>query len=201
MLVEQYNPFGQIGITVLVSIIPILLFLICLTVLKMRGITTALINLVVTFVLVYGFFHLSFGNGVGSIIQGIIQGLVPIGYIIVMAVWLYKISVNSGKFDVLRSSIAGISHDQRIQLLLIGFCFNAFLEGAAGFGVPVAICAVLLMSLGFKPLQAAMLCLIANGASGAFGAIGIPVGIIDTYDSFNTTSDQSLHPSFNGLAC
>ncbi|MEN0588517.1 L-lactate permease [Kurthia gibsonii] len=182
MLVEQYNSFGQIGITVLVSIIPILLFLICLTVLKMKGITTALINLVVTFVLVYGFFHLSFGNGVGSIIQGIIQGLVPIGYIIVMAVWLYKISVNSGKFDVLRSSIAGISHDQRIQLLLIGFCFNAFLEGAAGFGVPVAICAVLLMSLGFKPLQAAMLCLIANGASGAFGAIGIPVGIIDTFD-------------------
>src|SRR5699024_11576740 len=77
-------------------------------------------------------------------------------------------------------SIAGISHDQRLQLLLIGFCFNAFLEGAAGFGVPIAICAVLLVSLGFKPLQAAMLCLIANGASGAFGAIGLPVLVIDS---------------------
>lgn len=131
MLVEQYKPLGQIGITVLVSVIPILLFLICLTILKMKGITTALINLVVTFVLVYGFFHLSFGIGIGSIIQGIIQGLVSIGYIIVITVWLYKISVNSGEFNVLRSSIAGISHDQRIQLLLIGFYFNAFLEGAA----------------------------------------------------------------------
>lgn len=69
-----------------------------------------------------------------------------------MAVWLYKISVASGKFDILRGSIAGISQDQRIQFLLIGFCFNAFLEGAAGFGVPIAICAVLLVSLGFKPL-------------------------------------------------
>ncbi|MCY1029818.1 L-lactate permease, partial [Mammaliicoccus sciuri] len=69
---------------------------------------------------------------------------------------------------------------QRIQLILIGFSFNAFLEGAAGFGVPIAICSVLLIQIGFKPLQAAMLCLIANGAAGAFGAIGIPVGIIDS---------------------
>ncbi|GEK34559.1 L-lactate permease [Kurthia sibirica] len=182
MLVDSYNPFDNISISALVSAIPILLFLLCLTLLKMKGITTALLNLVVTFLLVVVFYKLPIGDGTGSVIQGVIQGLVPIGYIIVMAVWLYKISVNSGKFDILRSSIAGISHDQRIQLLLIGFCFNAFLEGAAGFGVPIAICAVLLMSLGFGPLQAAMLCLIANGASGAFGAIGIPVGIIDTFN-------------------
>lgn len=182
MLVGSYNPFDQLTISALISAIPILLFLICLTVLKMKGITTALLNLVVTFLLAFFIFDLSFGNSFGSVVQGIIQGIVPIGFIIVMAVWLYKISVNSGKFDVLRSSIAGISHDQRIQLLLIGFCFNAFLEGAAGFGVPIAICAVLLMSLGFGPLQAAMLCLIANGASGAFGAIGIPVGIIDSFN-------------------
>ena len=121
-------------------------------------------------------------------VQGTFQGIWPIGYIIVMAVWLYKISVKSGKFEVLRGSIAGISQDQRLQLLLIGFCFNAFLEGAAGFGVPIAISAVLLVSLGFKPLQAAMLCLIANGASGAFGAIGIPVGIIGTFGLENVTS-------------
>src|SRR5699024_10718899 len=76
--------------------------------------------------------------------------------------------------------IASVSQDHRIQLLLIGFAFNGFLEGAAGFGVPIAICALLLTQLGFKPLQAAMLCLIANATAGAFGAIGLPVTVIDT---------------------
>jgi lactate permease len=181
MLVETFDPFHHLGLSALVAAIPILLFLLCLTVLKMKGIHAALLNLLVTFLIALFVFKLPIGESIGSVIQGAIQGIWPIGYIIVMAVWLYKISVKSGKFDVLRGSIAGISQDQRIQLLLIGFCFNAFLEGAAGFGVPIAICAVLLVSLGFKPLQAAMLCLIANGASGAFGAIGIPVGIIDTF--------------------
>ncbi|WP_312574998.1 L-lactate permease, partial [Staphylococcus saprophyticus] len=78
----------------------------------------------------------------------------------------------TGQFSIIQDSISGISQDQRIQLLSIGFSFNAFLEGAAGFGVPIAICSVLLIQIGFKPLQAAMLCLIANGAAGAFGAIG-----------------------------
>ena len=97
-----------------------------------------------------------------------------------MAVLLYKITLESGQFSTIQDSITSISQDQRIQLLLIGFSFNAFLEGAAGFGVPIAICALLLSQLGFKPLQAAMLCLVANAASGAFGAIGIPVGVVDT---------------------
>lgn len=180
MLVETFNPFDNILISSLVAAIPILLFLLCLTIFRMKGLYAALLNLGVTFLIAMLIFDLPFGESVGSVIQGALQGMWPIGYIIVMAVWLYKISVESGKFDILRASIAGISQDQRLQLLLIGFCFNAFLEGAAGFGVPIAICAVLLVSLGFKPLQAAMLCLIANGASGAFGAIGIPVAITGT---------------------
>ncbi|MED3997473.1 lactate permease LctP family transporter [Peribacillus frigoritolerans] len=188
MLVETIDPFNNLAISALVAAIPILLFLLCLTIFKMRGIYAALLNLFVTLLIVLFLFKLPLGEAIGSIVQGTIQGIWPIGYIIVMAVWLYKISVKSGKFDVLRGSIAGISQDQRLQLLLIGFCFNAFLEGAAGFGVPIAICAVLLVSLGFKPLQAAMLCLVANGASGAFGAIGIPVGIIGTFGLENVTS-------------
>ncbi|MBM7648198.1 lactate permease [Bacillus ectoiniformans] len=181
MLVETFNPFNQLAISALFAAVPILLFLLCLTVFKMKGIHAALLNLGVTFLIAFFVFKLPIGEATGSVLQGVIQGIFPIGYIIVMAIWLYKISVQSGKFDILRGSIAGISQDQRIQLLLIGFSFNAFLEGAAGFGVPIAICAVLLVSLGFNPLQAAMLCLIANGASGAFGAIGIPVGIVDTF--------------------
>ncbi|MCO6062054.1 L-lactate permease, partial [Pseudomonas sp. MOB-449] len=86
---------------------------------------------------------------------------------------LYKITVESGQFLTIQDSITNISQDQRIQVLLIGFAFNAFLEGAAGFGVPIAICALLLTQLGFNPLKAAMLGLVANAASGAFGAIGI----------------------------
>ena len=188
MLVETFDPFQHLAISALVAAIPIILFLLCLTVFKMKGIHAALLNLGVTFLIVLVVFKLPLGEAIGSVIQGAIVGLWPIGYIIVMAVWLYKIAVESGKFDILRGSIVGISQDQRIHLLLIGFCFNAFLEGAAGFGVPIAICAVLLVSLGFKPLQAAMLCLIANGASGAFGAIGIPVGIIDTFHLEGVTS-------------
>jgi lactate permease len=188
MLVESFNPFHHIGISALVAAIPILLFLLCLTVFRMKGIYAALLNLVVTFIIATACFQLPMGEAIGSVIQGTIQGIWPIGYIIITAVWLYKLSVESGRFDVIRASIAGISQDQRLQLLLIGFCFNAFLEGAAGFGVPIAICAVLLASLGFHPLQAAMLCLIANGASGAFGAIGIPVAITGTLGLEGITS-------------
>ncbi|BFH59545.1 L-lactate permease [Paenibacillus azoreducens] len=177
MLVETFDPFHNLMISSLVGAVPIISFLLCLTLFKMKGIHAALLNLVITFLISMFLFDLPFGESMGSVIQGVIQGIWPIGYIIIMAVWLYKTSVISGKFDILRASIAGISQDQRLQLLLIGFCFNAFLEGAAGFGVPIAICAVLLVSLGFKTLQAAMLCLISNGASGAFGAIGIPVAI------------------------
>lgn len=180
MFVQSFDPLNNIGLSAVIAAIPIILFLLCLTVFKMKGITAALLTLVVTIVIAVGLFELPLPVAGAGITEGVIQGLMPIGYIIIMAVLLYKVTVESGRFNVIQDSIAGISKDQRIQLLLIGFLFNAFLEGAAGFGVPIAICAVLLMQLGFKPLQAAMLCLVANGASGAFGAIGIPVGIVDT---------------------
>ncbi len=110
-----------------------------------------------------------------SAVYGFFYGLWPIAWIIVAAVFLYKLSVKTGQFDVIRSSILSVTHDQRLQLILVGFCFGAFLEGAAGFGAPVAITAALLVGLGFKPLYAAGLCLIANTAPVAFGAMGIPV--------------------------
>ena len=146
----------------------------------MKGIYAAVTTLVVTLLIAIPFFKLPVGIASGAVVEGFFQGIIPIGYIVMMAVLLYKITLESGQFSTIQDSITSISQDQRIQLLLIGFSFNAFLEGAAGFGVPIAICALLLAQLGFRPLQAAMLCLVANAASGAFGAIGIPVGVIDT---------------------
>ncbi|WP_181218177.1 L-lactate permease [Bacillus subtilis] len=172
---QLYDPFGNEYVSALVALTPILFFLLALTVLKMKGILAAFLTLAVSFFVSVLAFHMPVEKAISSVLLGIGSGLWPIGYIVLMAVWLYKIAVKTGKFTIIRSSIAGISPDSRLQLLLIGFCFNAFLEGAAGFGVPIAISAALLVELGFKPLKAAALCLIANAASGAFGAIGIPV--------------------------
>ncbi|PNZ75845.1 L-lactate permease [Mammaliicoccus stepanovicii] len=180
MVINNINPFDNIALSAIVASIPIILFLLCLTLFKMKGIYASITTLVVTLVIALFIFKLPQTVAVGATIEGFFQGVLPIGYIVVMAVWLYKVTNSTGQFSIIQDSISGISQDQRIQLLLIGFSFNAFLEGAAGFGVPIAICSVLLIQIGFKPLQAAMLCLIANGAAGAFGAIGIPVGIINS---------------------
>ncbi|MDY5061153.1 L-lactate permease [Staphylococcus simulans] len=180
MLVSSFDPFHNLLISSLVAGIPIILFLLCLTIFKMKGIYAALTTLIITMVVAVFIFKLPGAMATGAVIEGFFQGWFPIGYIVIMAVWLYKLSTKTGQFSMIQDSIATISQDQRVQLLLIGFCFNAFLEGVAGFGVPIAICAILLIYLGFKPLQAAMLCLVANSAAGAFGAIGLPVAVIDT---------------------
>ena len=107
--------------------------------------------------------------------QSYTNGMRPIAWIIVAAIFLYKLSVKSGSFEIIKQSVISITPDHRIQVLLIGFCFGSFLEGAIGFGDPVAITAALLVGLGLKPLYAAGLCLIANTAPVAFGAVGIPI--------------------------
>ncbi|REH95709.1 L-lactate permease [Staphylococcus felis] len=180
MLVTSFDPFNNLAISALIASIPIVLFLLCLTVFKMKGIYAALTTLIVTIVIAAFIFKLPFGIVTGGMVEGFYQGILPIGFIVMMAVWLYKVTVDTGQFATIQDSITSISEDQRIQLLLIGFSFNAFLEGVAGFGVPIAICAVLLIQLGFEPLKAAMLCLIGNGAAGAYGAIGLPVSVINT---------------------
>jgi len=110
-----------------------------------------------------------------AFVQGAGFGLFPVFYIVLTTLFLYNISVKGGQFEVIRASLAGITADRRIQALLIAFCFGAFIEGAAGFGTPVAIAGATLVGLGFRPLYAASVCLIANTAPVAFGAIGIPV--------------------------
>ena len=106
---------------------------------------------------------------------GAAYGLLPIGWIVVAAVFLFHLTVASGQFDVVKRSVAAISPDRRMQALLIAFCFGTFIEGAAGFGTPVAICGALLIGLGFTPLYAAGLALMANTSPVAFGALGTPI--------------------------
>src|ERR1035441_5214772 len=113
-------------------------------------------------------------------LMGAAYGLFPIGYIVLGAIFVYDVTVKSGDFEVVKDTIAGVGSDRRLQVLLIAFCFGAFIEGAAGFGTPVAISAAMLIGLGFRPLQAAGLALIANTAPVAFGALGIPVIILAT---------------------
>ena len=172
---QVYDPLNSSALSALVAAVPIIFFLLGLTVLKLSGIKSAVISLALALVIGCAVFGLPVTAGAGSILYGFLSGLWPIGWIVLMAVWLYRISVRSGGFEIVRSSISAISTDQRIQMLLIAFCFGGFLEGAAGFGIPIAICAALLVSLGFNPLKAAMFALIANVSSGAYGAIGIPV--------------------------
>jgi lactate permease len=175
MWTQSTDPLGQVWLSALVAAVPILVFLACLVLLRLKGIVAAIVALVVQVVVAIWAFGMPVGSVAGAGLLGALTALWPIAYIIVMAVWLYRTAVASGRFDVIRSSISAISADQRIQVLLISFAFGAFLEGAAGFGVPIAICAALLVQLGFRPVKAAMLSLVANAGAGAYGAIGIPV--------------------------
>ena len=172
---QNYDPAGNIWISALVALIPIIFFFLALTRLRLKGYQAGTVTVLLALGVALLFYKMPVSAALASAVYGFFYGLWPIAWIIVAAVFLYKLSVKTGQFDVIRSSILSVTHDQRLQLILVGFCFGAFLEGAAGFGAPVAITAALLVGLGFKPLYAAGLCLIANTAPVAFGAMGIPV--------------------------
>ncbi|MCD2165515.1 L-lactate permease [Comamonas koreensis] len=184
---QNYDPAGNIWVSALVALIPILFFFLALTKLRLKGYQAGTVTVVLALAVALLFYRMPVSAALASAVYGFFYGLWPIAWIIVAAVFLYKISVKTGQFDVIRSSILSVTPDQRLQLILVGFCFGAFLEGAAGFGAPVAITAALLVGLGFKPLYAAGLCLIANTAPVAFGAMGIPIivaGQVSGVDAF-----------------
>ena len=184
---QNYDPAGNIWVSALVALIPIVFFFLALTKLRLKGYQAGTVTVVLALAVALLFYRMPVSAALASAVYGFFYGLWPIAWIIVAAVFLYKISVKTGQFDVIRSSILSVTPDQRLQLILVGFCFGAFLEGAAGFGAPVAITAALLVGLGFKPLYAAGLCLIANTAPVAFGAMGIPIivaGQVSGVDAF-----------------
>lgn len=172
---QQYDPAGNLWISSLVALAPILVFFVALAVLRLKGWLAGTITVAVALAVALLFYRMPAGQALAAAAYGFFYGLWPIAWIIVGAVFLYKVSVATGQFDVIRASVLSITADQRLQMLLVGFSFGAFLEGAAGFGAPVAITAALLVGLGFRPLHAAGLCLIANTAPVAFGAMGIPI--------------------------
>ena len=172
---QIYDPLGNIWLSALVAFLPILCFLVSLLVFKLKGYMAAFLTVILASVLALFVYDMPFSLIGASFVQGFAQGMWPIAWIIIAAIFLYKLSVKSGSFEVIKQSVISITPDHRIQVILIGFCFGSFLEGAIGFGGPVAITAALLVGLGLKPLYAAGLCLIANTAPVAFGAVGIPI--------------------------
>ena len=185
---QLYSPLGSLGLSALAAVIPIVFFFLALAVFRLKGHVAGSITLALSVLVAIFAFQMPVDMALAAAGYGFLYGLWPIAWIIVAAVFLYKLTVKSGQFEVIRSSVLSITDDQRLQVLLIGFCFGAFLEGAAGFGAPVAITAALLVGLGFNPLYAAGLCLIANTAPVAFGALGIPIivaGQVTGIDAFH----------------
>ena len=174
---QVYDPFGNIWISAAVALIPIIFFFLALAVFRMKGYVAGFITVVLTILVALFAYKMPFTMAMTATGYGFLYGLWPIAWIIIMSVFLYKISVKTGQFDVIRASVLSITNDHRLLVILIGFSFGAFLEGAAGFGAPVAITAALLAGLGLNPLYAAGLCLIANTAPVAFGAMGIPITV------------------------
>ncbi|MBX8609220.1 lactate permease LctP family transporter [Pseudomonas capsici] len=184
---QLYTPLGSLGLSAAAALIPIVFFFLALAVFRLKGHIAGSITLALSVLVAIFAFQMPTDMALAAAGYGFAYGLWPIAWIIVAAVFLYKLTVKSGQFEIIRSSVMSITDDQRLQVLLIGFCFGAFLEGAAGFGAPVAITAALLVGLGLNPLYAAGLCLIANTAPVAFGALGIPIivaGQVSGIDAF-----------------
>ena len=172
---QVVDPLHSIGLSALVAAVPILFIFWALIIRKMKGYLASLLTLLVAILLALLAYGMPLKVVASSTVHGALYGLFPICWVIIGAVFLYNITVKSGQFDVIKNFMASITSDRRLQALLVAFSFGAFLEGAAGMGAPVAITAAMLVGLGFNPLYAAGICLLANTVPVAFGSVGIPV--------------------------
>jgi lactate permease len=173
---QRYDPVANnLALSALVAALPVVVLLGLLGLLRVRAHYAALAGLATALLVALLVYGMPVPMAMAALVNGALFGLFPIGWIVLMAMFVYDLTVASGQFELVKGSIAGMAFDRRIQVLLIAFSFGAFLEGSAGFGTPVAICAAMLIGLGFRPLPAAGLSLIGNTAPVAFGAIGTPV--------------------------
>ncbi|MGY4277900.1 lactate permease [Streptomyces sp. M18.1] len=174
--VQELEPVaGSLGLSALVAALPLVIVLVLLGGVRMKAHLAGLTGLLAAVLVAWLAYGMPLDQTASSAAQGAVFGLFPILWIVVNALWVYRMTVRTRHFDILRRSFGRLSDDPRIQALVVAFCFGALLEALAGFGAPVAICSVMLVALGFDPVRAAVVSLVANTAPVAFGAMGTPV--------------------------
>src|SRR5690606_28517592 len=185
---QTYNPLGNAVLSTVLAALPIVVLLGGLAFMHLKAHVAALLGLGAALVVAIGVFGMPSSLALTTALYGAAYGFLPIGWIVLNVIFLYQLTSDSGLFGTLRHSITSVTKDARLQLLLVAFSFGAFFEGASGFGTPVAITGALLIGLGFTPLAASGLSLIANTAPVAYGALGTPIvalqGVtrLDLYD-------------------
>ena len=189
---QVYDPLGHWWLSTLVAALPIIVLLGLLAGLKVRAHLCAIAGAATAVICAILVFGMPASLAVSSFFYGSAFGLLKIVWIVIAAVFLYDISVETGQFEIMKQSVAAITPDRRLQLLLVAFCFGAFIEGSAGFGAPVAIAGAFMIGLGFKPFQAAVLNLIANTAPVAWGAIGTPVHTLAAVTALNESDLNAM---------
>ena len=172
---QIYNPLNNAALSTIAAAIPVVTLLVLIASGKVKAHIAAIVAVVLTNLIAIFIFTMPAGMSVRATLLGVVAGFFPIGWIVLNVIFLYQITVATGKFELLKRAVGGVTEDRRLQLLLIAFSFGAFFEGASGFGTPVAITGSVLIGLGFSPLAAAGLSLIANTAPVAYGALGTPI--------------------------
>jgi lactate permease len=172
---QVYNPFGNTTLSTIAAAIPVVTLLVLIASGKVKAHIAAIVALVLANLIAIFVFTMPAGMSVRASLLGVVAGFFPIGWIVLNVIFLYQITVVTGRFELLKRAVGGVTEDRRLQLLLIAFSFGAFFEGASGFGTPVAITGSVLIGLGFSPLAASGLSLIANTAPVAYGALGTPI--------------------------
>jgi lactate permease len=172
---QHYNPLGNAALSTIAAAVPVVTLLVLIASGKVKAHLAAIIALIVANIITIAIFTMPAGMSIRASLLGVVIGFFPIGWIVLNVIFLYRITVETGRFELLQRAIGGVTTDRRLQLLLIAFAFGAFFEGASGFGTPVAITGAVLIGLGFSPLAASGLSLIANTAPVAYGALGTPI--------------------------
>src|SRR5437899_512042 len=172
---QVYNPFGNSALSTIAAALPVVTLLVLIASNKVKAHIAAIAALIVANLIAIFIFTMPAGMSLRATVLGAVTGFFPIGWIVLNVIFLYRLTVEKGVFETLQKTIGGVTTDRRLQLLLIAFSFGAFFEGASGFGTPVAVTGAILIGLGFSPLAASGLSLIANTAPVAYGALGTPI--------------------------
>ncbi|MBC7584948.1 MAG: L-lactate permease [Tardiphaga sp.] len=182
---QVYNPFNSGTLSTIVAAIPVVVLLVLIATNKVKAHFAAIIALVLANLVAIYAFTMPANMSVRASLLGVVTGFFPIGWIVLNVIFMYRLTVDSGRFEILQRAIGGVTNDRRLQILLIAFSFGAFFEGASGFGTPVAVTGAILIGLGFSPLAASGLSLIANTAPVAYGALGTPIQGLATVTGFD----------------